>query len=661
MSSTPDITGILENTKELDRFRKEQEEVLVEINKIHKKLQSSPEVVEKPGDTSLSKLKNLYIQAKELSESEVTVSNIRLAQLDSLLPSGQQRGKLEVAEGNGLKRKRMKAESDVTRVPPSIRNQMKAYASLKGEQVAARMTADDAEQDEWLVVKVIHFDRETKEVEVLDEESGDDEEGGGQRTYKLPMSCILLFPKRNDPSTTQEFLPGKHVLAVYPGTTALYKATVVSTPRKVIMDHIRYLLEFDDDEEDGALPQRTVPFHKVAKARGKGFDVLFYFPVQFEEKLLMTRPDQLRKRTGLAWSRLEVVKKRRRKVDGKKGYNCQNRAHFNIRMRPILMKGHERPLTFLRYNRDGDMLFSCAKDHTPTLWYADNGERHGTFRGHNGAVWCCDVSRDSLRLITGSADQSAKLWDVKTGQQLFSFKFGSPARSVDFALGDKLAVITTDPFMERTSAIHVKRIAEDPEDQVSESVLVLESPNGRKRINRAVWGPLNQTIVSGGEDAVLRIWDAETGKLLKESDSEVGHKNTITSLTKSADDSHFITGSLDKTAKACLWDMRTLTLLKTYVSGVPVNAVSMSPLLDHVVLGGGQDASAVTTTDHRAGKFEAKFYDKILQEEIGGVKGHFGPINALAFNPDGKSFSSGGEDGYVRLHHFDSDYFNIRI
>lgn len=31
-----------------------------------------------------------------------------------------------------------------------------------------------------------------------------------------------------------------------------------------------------------------------------------------------------------------------------------------------------------------------------------------------------------------------------------------------------------------------------------------------------------------------------------------------------------------------------------------------------VVLGGGQDASAVTTTDHRAGKFEAKFFDKVI-------------------------------------------------
>ncbi|KAF2551294.1 hypothetical protein F2Q68_00036358 [Brassica cretica] len=155
----------------------------------------------------------------------------------------------------------MKVESDVQRVSPSVRNQIEAYASLRGEQVAARVTADDAEKDEWFVVKVIHFDRETKEVEVLDEEPGDDEEGGGQRTYKLSMSCILPFPKRNDPSTTQEFLPGKPVLAVYPGTTALYKATVISTPRKRKSDE--YLLEFDDDEEDGALPQRTVPFHKV--------------------------------------------------------------------------------------------------------------------------------------------------------------------------------------------------------------------------------------------------------------------------------------------------------------------------------------------------------------------------------------------------------------
>lgn len=40
-----------------------------------------------------------------------------------------------------------------------------------------------------------------------------------------------------------------------------------------------------------------------------------------------------------------------------------------------------------------------------------------------------------------------------------------------------------------------------------ESVLTIKGPQGR--INRAVWGPLNRTIISAGEDAVVRIWDSE--------------------------------------------------------------------------------------------------------------------------------------------------------
>lgn len=72
---------------------------------------------------------------------------------------------------------------------------------------------------------------------------------------------------------------------------------------------------------------------------------------------------------------------------------------------------------------------------------------------------------DSSRLITGSADQTAKLWDVKSGSVVYTFNFDAPARSVDFSIGDKLAVITTDPFMANTSAIHIKRITRDPEDR----------------------------------------------------------------------------------------------------------------------------------------------------------------------------------------------------
>ncbi|KAE8707631.1 hypothetical protein F3Y22_tig00110378pilonHSYRG00024 [Hibiscus syriacus] len=169
----------------------------------------------------------------------------------------------------------MKSDSDLSCISPSC------GFILRLVLVAARVTSD-AEKDEWFVVSD-KFDEKTKEFEVMDEEPGDDEEGGVRRKYKLPASCIIPFPKQNDPSSTREFAAGRHVLAVYPGTTALYKATVVSTPRKYFVciswravhriisfqrKSDEYLLEFDDDEEDGALPQKMVPFRKVVPLPG---------------------------------------------------------------------------------------------------------------------------------------------------------------------------------------------------------------------------------------------------------------------------------------------------------------------------------------------------------------------------------------------------------
>jgi len=142
-------------------------------------------------------------------------------------------------------------------------------------------------------------------------------------------------------------------------------------------------------------------------------------------------------------------------------------------MRPILMKGHERPLTFVKYNSDGDLLFSMAKDHNPTIWRADDGTRLGVYKGHNGAVFTCDVTHDSARLVTGSADQTVRLWDVRTGEELHRWSYREPARSVDFGEGEKLLAATTDPFMGEPSKILVYRLDDDPAKLDSEPVMSL--------------------------------------------------------------------------------------------------------------------------------------------------------------------------------------------
>jgi translation initiation factor 3 subunit I len=85
-----------------------------------------------------------------------------------------------------------------------------------------------------------------------------------------------------------------------------------------------------------------------------------------------------------------------------------------------------------------------------------------------------------------------------------------------------------------------------------------------------------------------------------------------------------------------LVDVKTLQPLKTYRTERPVNAATISPTHNHVIVGGGLEAMDVTNINTRIAKFEVRLFDVVQEDEIGNVKGHFGPVNALAFSPDGK-------------------------
>jgi hypothetical protein len=56
------------------------------------------------------------------------------------------------------------------------------------------------------------------------------------------------------------------------------------------------------------------------------------------------------------------------------------------------------------------------------------------------------------------------------------------------------------------------------------------------------------------------------------------------------------------------------------------------------VLGGGQEAVDAAVRG-RTGRFEARFFHMIFEEEFACVRDHFGPINYIAFHPDGKRFA----------------------
>jgi len=318
-------------------------------------------------------------------------------------------------------------------------------------------------------------------------------------------------------------------------------------------------------------------------------------------------------------------------------------------MRPIALKGHERSITSLKYNRDGAFLFTTSKHPTFAVWYTDNGERLGTYNGHTGAVWSVDLNRHTTQVVSGSADASARLWDAEHGKEITAWLHKAPVRSVEYAYGDNDILTVTDQVLGQLPSIAVW----DPQMHSKGSKPSMEIiGKNEAKILQATWGDLNRTIFTANEDGTVRVYDMRKGEQVQ---VITGFGKAVMQIAWDTRKTLFAAACRDGTAK--LFDADTYALLKTYNVGRPINTVSISPIKDEVIVAGGQSAESVTTTRVDSAQFRVRFFHLIYEEELGSIQGHFGPVNVVSYSPDGKGFASGGEDGYVRLHHFDQSYY----
>ncbi|KAJ7595911.1 eukaryotic translation initiation factor 3 [Mycena floridula] len=324
-------------------------------------------------------------------------------------------------------------------------------------------------------------------------------------------------------------------------------------------------------------------------------------------------------------------------------------------MRPILLQGHERSLTQLKFNADGDLLFSCSKDNVINVWFSHNGERLGTYGGHNGSVWTVDVDPTSTFMISGAADNTLRLWEVQSGKCLYSWEFPTAVKRVAFSSDGQRVVCITEQRMGYQCCIRVFEISYTNPTSQSPDPIFEFNPIGSKATVCA-FTPTADIIITGHESGKVALFNVKTGEEIH--NNERAHGDVVTDLQLSKDGTYAVTSSKDKCAR--IHDTATLDVIKTFPTETPLNSAAIAPGRPYILLGGGQEAMAVTTTSLRQGKFETRFWHKIFEEEVGRVKGHFGPINTIAVHPAGTCYASGGEDGFVRVHHYDQSYWTAR-
>ena len=145
-------------------------------------------------------------------------------------------------------------------------------------------------------------------------------------------------------------------------------------------------------------------------------------------------------------------------------------------------------------------------------WWSANGERLGTYAGHQGAIWTVDVSPNTVLLANGSADNTERLWNVKTGECVKVWDFPTAVKRVEFSPDGTKLLAVTEKRMGFLGTIAVLDINYGDgqgnfEPQAEEPSLRITCTESKATV--AGWGYMAKHIIAGHEDGSVSQYDAK--------------------------------------------------------------------------------------------------------------------------------------------------------
>jgi len=163
-------------------------------------------------------------------------------------------------------------------------------------------------------------------------------------------------------------------------------------------------------------------------------------------------------------------------------------------------------------------------------------------QGHNSFVKRAAFSPDGARIVTASADRTARVWDAKSGQVLLKLQGEGPVTSAAFSPDGARIVTASD---DKTARVW--------DAKSGQPLLTLQGhDNG---VASAAFSPDGARIVTASYDGTARVWDAKTGAVLL---ILQGHADPVWSAVFSPDGARIVTAS-DKIAR--VWDAKWLATL----------------------------------------------------------------------------------------------------
>ena len=336
-------------------------------------------------------------------------------------------------------------------------------------------------------------------------------------------------------------------------------------------------------------------------------------------------------------------------------------------MKPLVLKGHSKPIKDLQFNKDNDLLFSASTDRLITLWSSEYGERIGTYL-HDAAVYTMSIDDQTKYLASGDSTGCVYIWEASNGtliNKLIMPKVPS-IRSVNFNYhNDLLSIAYGGRTAKSESIIDIYKFDDLLKKEKNTKPLKTIKIKNNDKISKTRWCNLDQVIIVASESGILYKYEYDSTELLMEKKI---HDKIIMDLDISPKEELIMTAAKDGKAKVI--DPDTFDTMSELFPQNPernINACRFSPLISeedekkvkyHAFIAGGQESRDVTTTASKKGGFETLIYDCMFGCELGAILGHFGPVNALAVSSDAELLASGSEESSIRVHRINNEEYN---
>ncbi len=326
--------------------------------------------------------------------------------------------------------------------------------------------------------------------------------------------------------------------------------------------------------------------------------------------------------------------------------------------RPLLQLdtgGHMAIIRGIAFTPDGRQLVSASEDKTIRVWDLASGKTVRTIRGESapgqeGKIGAMALSPDGKWLAAGgwfAAPQVEgsviRLYEFASGKLVALLKghvdvvnglaFSPDGSKLISGSSDSTAILWDAGIRAGARAAEPK-LLHRLEGHTAEIYAVGFSPDGSR-------------AVTGSFDHDLRLWRVADGKEIAHM---TGHGDNVHSLAVAPDGT---IASGDWSGEIRLWDGRDGRFLRILAKQVTmVGSLSFSP--DSKLL-----LSGISKTVADNNPYGAKIYDVVSGKEIVTYTGHNNVVMATAFSPDGRWVGTGGGDN-MEVHLWDPHSGKLR-